>query len=153
MQVTTERTVTLTAAGGAAPALRCWAAPESEAFKNLAIIVTSMGVTLPAGNLNWAVYYGGWWDGVPYAATATHLGGVNPASGTGSLAGSLEVYSRIFSDTGLFAANRPVQVPSGSGSLYKNIDATPIVLLLTNTKIEAITVKVIFVAETVTDWR
>ncbi len=153
MQLVTERLVTLTAAGGLAPALRCWAAPESEAFKNLSIFVSSMGLVLPAGNLDWAVYYGGNWDGTPFLTTSTHSGGVIPTSGSGSIAGSAEVYSKVWTDAGPFAANRPVQVPSGSGWIYKNLDNTPIVLLLTNAKAAAITVKVIFAAETVTDWR
>jgi hypothetical protein len=148
------KTVTMTAAGGLAPVVRCWDAPEGEMFKNLGIIISSRGETLAAGNLDWAVFYGGFWTGgLPFESGSVHNGGVAPAASTGTIAGSAKVNSTVFTDAGPFLPNRPKQIPSGSGYIYEGKDGFPIVLQLTNAKAVALTVYVTFRSETVQDWR
>lgn len=148
------KTVTMTAAGGLTPVVRCWDAPEGEMFKNLGIIVSSHGTVLAAGDLSWAVFYGGYWTGgLPFESGSTHNGGTSPAGGTGTIAGAAAVQSTIFTDVGPFLPNRIKQIPYESGYIYDGRDGFPIVLQLTNAKAVAATVYVTFRSEFVQDWR
>ena len=148
----TERIVTLTAAGGAAPALRCWMASVGEPFKNLAVTISSRGEAWAAGNLTWQIFYGGYWSvGEPFVIGSTHAGGVS--QGTAAIAGGAIVQEEIYTDAGPLLPNRIIQHPGGDGALAKGRNGVPIVCLLTNAKAVALTVYITFQSETVADWR
>jgi hypothetical protein len=148
----TERVVTLTAAGGAAPTARCWDASEGEAFKNMVITISSRNEVWAAGNLTWTVYYGGYWSvGEPFIIGSTHAGGVS--KGTNVIGGGTAVYSQIHTDVGPFLPNRIIPHPGGNHSLDKGRNGVPIVVELTNAKAVALTVYITFQSETVVDFR
>jgi hypothetical protein len=90
------KTVTLTAAGGAAPSTRVFDVLNSVPLSYRGITVSSKGMVLGAGDLDWNVFYGGSWIGTPLASTSTHVGGISQNSGT--IAGGAEVYELIFDD-------------------------------------------------------
>ena len=100
---TTIRTVSLTAAGGAAPSARVWDIPYSMPVKDLSIFVSSQGVTLAAGGVTWNVYYGGTWSGgQPFASGSVLSNGVSQSNGT---FGAAEVANIIYTETKLFPPN------------------------------------------------
>ncbi len=148
----TERVLTLDATGGANDTLRCWDAAEGEAFENMSILVTSRGEVLAAGNLDWDIFYGGYFTGgEPYVIGSTHVGGTS--QGNGVIAGGAAVNSTVHTDAGPFLSNRVIQHPSGDGALAKGMSGLAIVCELTNDKAVPITVRVVFSSETVVDWR
>ena len=142
----TVRTVSLEAAGGA-DTLRVWDNPEGEPVQDLGITITSRGTVLAAGDLDWEILYHGVWSGIPYASGSTLSSGTSQASGT--IPGGTTVESRIFTDSGPFPMNRRIQVPYGSGYLYKGIDGYPISCQLVNHKASAIVVYVVFTSNVV----
>lgn len=149
-----ERKINLAATGDPSgnDVLRCWDAPDSESFKNLRIVVSSRGTVLPANNLDWEVFYGGFWtDGNPYESGSIHNDGVSQASA--SIAGGTAIHSEIHTDAGPFLPNRTTPHPSGDASLDKGRSGRPIVVELTNNKTSAIIVYVTFQSETVIDFR
>ena len=138
----TVREVSLEAAGGA-DTLRVWDNPEGEPFQDLAITLTSRGTILPANDLDWTVYRGGTWSvGAPFASGSTLSNGTNEASGT--IAGGTAFETVIYTNAGPFPANRRVQVPSGSGYIYKGLSGHAWSVELVNKKASAITVYVVF---------
>jgi hypothetical protein len=139
----TNRVVELTAAGGAAPTLRCWAAPSGAAVKDVDIFLSSRGVITAVGNLTFTVLWGGNWSGgTPFALTSTHAGGIIQTGPT-NIAGGTEIVQRIHTYTGFIPPNLPA-VPAAVGGF-------PIVVELTNAKAAAVTVYVTFVTRTVSD--
>lgn len=133
------RTVSLTAAGGAADVLRAWDAPIGSPLKHLAIILSTRGIVTAAGNLDWEVFYGGVWAGTPFATASTHSGGVS--QGSGSIAGSTEVLNAVHNTTNLIPINNP-NAPNDNGGF-------PVVIELTNNKASAVVVYVTFLSETI----
>ena len=142
----TTRTVALEASGGA-DTLRVWDNPEGEPFQNMSIRLTSRGTVLPALDLDWSVLIHGIWSGTPFASGSTLSGGTLVASGV--IPGGTTVEALLWSDAGPFPANRRVQVPYGSGYIYKGLDGFPISVNLVNHKASAITVYVTFTSDVV----
>jgi hypothetical protein len=144
----TQVEVSLTAAGGAAPTKRVWANPISQPFRDTTIWVSSRGLTLAAGNLDWEVFYGGAWSGVPFAAASTHAGG--RSQGSGSLAGSIEYADVIYEDSSILPTNARIGQPNAAGT-DMGINGFPVVVSLDNKKAAAITVYVTFISRTLSD--
>ncbi len=146
------REVALSASGGGSDVLRCWDAPEGMPFKNLGISLSSRGTVLPLGDLDWEVFYGGTWEGTPFAEGSTHSGGESQGVGTpGSIAGPGAAVCVLHNDLGPFPTNRIRKIPNGREYKYEGLGGWPIVVELTNRKASAITIWVTFTSETVSD--
>lgn len=135
----TFKSVTLAAAGGADNA-RVWDSPCIQPLERFTIFITSFGEVMPAGDLDWVVYYGGKWAGTPFASGSTHSGGVSQGSGT--IAGGTEIAHVIYEETAIIPAN----MPTNSGVLNQLYYSTPLVLYLKNDKASAITLHVAFIS-------
>jgi len=145
----THRTLTMTAAGGATPSGRVWAAPCSYPFRDVSIWISSRGQVTAALDLDWEVFYGGVWTlAAPFADGATHTGGRTQANG--SLVGAIEYADVLWEDASILPPNARVTRP-GPGGTDMGIDGYPIVLELDNQKATALTVWVTFVCRDITD--
>lgn len=145
------REVTMDALGGAAPIVRAWAAPQSCAFRDVAIWISSRGQVTAAADLDWEVFYGGVWTvDTPFALTATHSGGISQASG--NLVGAIEYAHVLHEDASFMPPNARITRP-GPGGTDLGINGFPIVISLSNQKAVALTVWVTFVCRDLTDPR
>jgi hypothetical protein len=142
------REVTMTALGGAAPIVRAWAAPCSYPFRDVAIWISSRGQVTAALNLNWEVFYGGYWNATPFALTSTHAGG--RSQGSGALAGAIEYADVLWEDASILPPNARITRP-GPGGTDMGISGFPVVLQLSNQKASELTVWVTFICRDVTD--
>lgn len=133
------KTVTLTEALGASPTARVWDVLNSTPLSYRGIYISSKGMVLGAGDLDWNIFYGGSWTGTPLASTSTHSGGISQNSGT--IAGGAEVYELIFDDYDI----APAMVLDKSNLK----EGSACVVYLENKKAVPCTVYVTFVRETV----
>ena len=135
---TTIKTVTLGATGSGTETQRVWDAPEGTPIRDMTLWVTTGTREYPVGNLSVDVLYGGGWNGVPFAAETTHMGGT--VQHTQVIAGAAVINVLLFEDESLLPANR---VSTGF----------PVVVELTNISAVEAVVTVIFVSETVAESR
>lgn len=143
------REATMTAAGGATPAVRVWADPCSYPFRDVSIWISSRGMVTAALDLDWEVFYGGVWTvAAPFAAGATHSGGISQANG--SLVGAIEYAHVLHEDASILPPNARINRAGETGP-DMGISGFPVVLDLDNGKATALTVWVTFVYRTVTD--
>ena len=130
------KTVTI---GGKGLTARVWDAPTGVPLKQLSIVVNSNGQITEANDLDCEIFYGGRWEGEPFASDSVHRGGIT--QGSGSIAGGTEVCHVVHGDTDLLPANNP--------NLPSDMKGFPIVLALKNNKIHPLTIDVTFTSETV----
>jgi len=131
-----KRQITLEASGGADTG-RVYDAPSSMPIRGLSIILSTGGQPTAAGDLDWEVYYGGTWAGVPFSSV--HDGGVS--QGNGTIGGGTELAHVVYVDEDLLPPNNA----AGPNSMREY--GLPIVLELVNDKAEPITINVTFVTE------
>lgn len=145
----TVRLVSLGASGSSTDTVRVYDAPSSEPFHKMNIVLSSAGQVLPAGNLDWKVFVGGNWKGVPFESV--HAGGFQKYSGT--IAGGTEVASTILAEeSACYPANRRYTVMQGSEVINKGENGLPVVVELKNNKASAINVWVTFTSRTMGDY-
>jgi hypothetical protein len=123
---------------------RVWATPLGEPIQDVSVSVTTHGGILPLGNVDWAVYYGGVFDGSPYLSTSTHSGGL--IQHLDVFAGPVEVADVIFTDTIIMPTNLRGTSYSSSGTAYrKGFGGFPVVLWVRNATLETVTLTATFV--------
>ena len=134
--VTTRQVLGLLGKGSS---IRVYNACSSMPMRSVSITLSSYGMLLPAfGNLDWEVYYGGTWAGVPFESANT--GGI--LQGSGTLIGVTELAHRVYMDDDLFPYNH-VFNPNPSREY-----GLPIVLRLINNKLDTIDrINITFVTE------
>lgn len=138
----TVREITLTAAGGAAPTARLFDAPSNVPFSDITVVISSKGVSWPANDLDWEIFYStSWASGAPFQDGSIPNLDVTQKSGT--LAGAGKVYSVVYEDASILPSNLPenpsVLSKSGAGGAI-------IVCDLENKKASPITVYVTFIS-------
>lgn len=122
--------VELTAGGGGADVLRFVAPPIGVPFRDLSVVVSTGGGVLAFG-VDWEVFYGGRWTGLPYESLLVN--GLSKASGV--VPGALESATVLWSDTSFFPTNLTVEL-KGRAGLAENFGkgGFPISVEFDNTK-------------------
>lgn len=134
--ITKRQVLNLPGVGGS---LRVYNACSSIPTRRVSITLSTHGILLPVlGNLDWEVYYGGTWSGVPFESA--HTGGV--LQGSGTIVAPTELAHMLYMDDDLLPYNH-IFNPSSSREY-----GLPIVLRLINNKLAAIDkINVTFVTE------
>jgi len=149
----TEKIITLEAAGDN-DTVYVWDAPSGDAFKNMSVTVSSMGVETVAGSINFTIFNGGRFYGddinvKPYEENCKYLEG-NSVS-TGSIT-ETNIAKEIYTDTKKYPPSLPGVKKSSNGVLVDSyVSGYPVVLKLQNAKTKNVKLAVAFISETISD--